>query len=148
MPWALLFAVLGVLCRIPGVLYQSSKAGVACGRIMAHMCLVQVGGRWSEGRGCIHQRLACFVLHCLSTDAACLWLTQVLAVAVSGVTDLWTRQAFVKAEQLQQQQQQQQQQQRQQHDVPVRQETAATCAGTEEPESCSQEVDHNRRFFA
>ena len=32
---------------------------------------------------------------------------QVLAVAVSAVTDLWTRQAFVKAEQLQQQQQRQ-----------------------------------------
>ena len=42
LPWALLFAVLGVLCRIPGVLYQSSKAGVACGRFMAHVCLIQV----------------------------------------------------------------------------------------------------------
>ena len=54
-PWSLLFAVLGVLCRIPGVLYQSSKAGVACGRFMAHMCLVQVGGRGrqAEGEGCI-----------------------------------------------------------------------------------------------
>ena len=84
LPWALVFAVLGVLCRIPGVLYQSSKAGVACRRVMAHVCLVQVGERGgSEGggaggrgalndphvldaggragwraEGCIHQRLA------------------------------------------------------------------------------------------
>ena len=41
------------------------------------------------------------------TDAACLWCTQVLAVAVAAVTDLWTRQAFVKADGLQRQQQQQ-----------------------------------------
>ena len=44
LPWALLFALLGVLCRIPGVLYQSSKAGAGYGRFMAHVCLVQVGG--------------------------------------------------------------------------------------------------------
>ena len=37
----------------------------------------------------------------LSSEAASVWLTQVLAVAVSAVTDLWTRQAFVKADQLQ-----------------------------------------------
>ena len=54
LPWALLFAVLGILCRMPGVLYQSSKAGVACGRIIAHVCLVKVGGK--------DQSLACFIL--------------------------------------------------------------------------------------
>ena len=43
--WALLFAALGVMCRIPGVLYQSSKAGIACGRVFAHVCLVKVGWR-------------------------------------------------------------------------------------------------------
>ena len=52
LPWALAFAVLGVLCRIPGVLYQSSEAGVTCGRFMAHVCLVQVGGgQGVEGGG-------------------------------------------------------------------------------------------------
>ena len=64
---------------------------------------------------------------------------QVLAVAVSAVTDLWTRQAFVKAEQLQQQQQRQgvatpgQQGgatpvSQRQGDVPVSPETAETIA--------------------
>ena len=54
-----------------------------------------------------------------------MWLAQVLAVAVSAVMDLWTRQAFVKAEQLQQQQQQQG------GDVPVSHEAAVTCAVVE-----------------
>ena len=66
-------------------------------------------------------------LHALMlSDIACLWLTQVLAVSVSAVTDLWTRQAFVKADQLQQQQQQQQQQQR--VAISASQDTAATSA--------------------
>ena len=99
---------MGVLCRIPGVLYQSSKAGVACGRFMAHMFLVQVGGRDRRARGAVISNwpLSCCRMVCYPpTLHACGSLAQVLAVAMSAVTDLRTRQAFVKAEQLQQQQQ-------------------------------------------
>ena len=65
--------------------------------------------KWA-GRGAGRRRAlsSAINLHpCMLTDAACLWCTQVLAVAVAAVTDLWTRQAFVKADGLQRQQQQQ-----------------------------------------
>ena len=106
---------------------------------MAHVCLVQVGGRGgSEGGGAgggggtpwptcawcrgedegvrkakgkkqSHRSLTCFHCHasCCCFRCCCLARSlnlhaQILAVAVSAVTDLWTRQAFSKAEQLQQ----------------------------------------------
>ena len=86
------------------------------------------GRAGSEGGGqrCIHQRLACFMLlhsltECPLTLHSCGSLAQVLAVAVSAVTDLWTRRAFVKAVQLQQ---------RQRDATPVSQETDAANAAS------------------
>ena len=60
------------------------------------------GGVHSSAISLIHFAACPLTLH------ACGSLAQVLAVAMSAVTDLRTRQAFVKVEQLQQQQQQQQ----------------------------------------
>ena len=60
----------------------------------------------------------------------CMWLAQVLAVAVSAVTDLSTRQAFVKAEQLQQQG----------GDVPVSHEAAVTCAVVESQKAVKRAI--------
>ena len=72
---------------------------------------------------CLYALFMPTFLHALMlSDIACLWLTQVLAVSVSAVTDLWMRQAFVKADQLQQQQQQQR------FALAVSQDTAATTA--------------------
>ena len=73
---------------------------------------------------CLYALFMPTFLHALTLSVIdCLWRTQVLAVSVSAVTDLWTRQAFAKADQLQQQQQQQQR-----VAISASQDTAATSA--------------------